>query len=39
VYQLVKDHWGDRPSDFLDGVDNLEKHIPEKRLREEITLT
>ena len=35
VYQIVKDSWKDRPSDFMSDIPNVEAHIPDKKLAEE----
>ncbi len=37
VFALVKKHWKERPTDFMSDVDNLEKHIPDKKLLKEQT--
>lgn len=36
VFSLVKARWKEKPDDFLEDIENLEKHIPEKRLLKEI---
>lgn len=36
VFALVKKYWKEKPSDFMDGIDNLESHIPDKKLLKEI---
>ncbi len=36
VYQAVKEGWKDRPSDFMNEMADLEKHIPDKKLAEEL---
>ena len=32
VLNLVKEHWKDRPCDFMSDIKNPEKHIPDKKL-------
>jgi len=27
IFKLVKKHWKERPSDFMEGIDNIRKHI------------
>jgi len=39
VFCLVKESWNEKPSDFMEGIDNIKEHIPEKKLREEIGYT
>ena len=36
VFALVKKHWSERPSDFMEDVDSREDHIEEKRLLRDI---
>lgn len=36
VFTLIKNHWEERPNDFMAGVENLENHIKDKRLLEEL---
>lgn len=36
VYQIVKDNWKDRPSDFMSETENVEKHITDKKLAKEL---
>lgn len=36
VYQIVKDNWKDRPSDFMSDIPNVEAHVPDKKLAEEV---
>jgi hypothetical protein len=33
---LVIEYWDKKPSDFMDGIANVEKHIPEKKLRDQL---
>ena len=32
VFALVKEHWKDRPSDFMSDIENIENHILDKKL-------
>ena len=32
VFALVKKHWKDRPSYFMSDIENIENHIPDKKL-------
>lgn len=36
VFSLVKEYWKDRPSDFMADIENLEKHIPDKKLLKDL---
>ena len=36
VFSLVKEHWKDHPSDFMEDVKNIDEHIPDKRLLKEL---
>lgn len=36
VFFLVKEHWKDKPSDFMSDVKDLEKHISDKKLLKEF---
>ena len=36
VFALVKEHWKDRPSDFMSDIENIENHIPDKKLLSDI---
>jgi len=36
LYELITQHWEQRPSDFMSQIDNLEEHIPDSKLRKEI---
>lgn len=36
VFSLVKEHWKDHPSDFMSDVKELEKHITDKKLLNEL---
>jgi hypothetical protein len=36
VYNLVKEHWDERPNDFMKDILYIEKHIPDARLRKEL---
>ncbi len=38
VYQIVKDSWKDRPSDFMSGIQNVEVHVPDKKLAKKVKL-
>lgn len=33
LFSLVKEHWSDRPEDFMADVKNIERHIPDAKLR------
>ena|SRR3989344_1140697 len=37
VFALVKKHWKDRPSDFMQNIVDLSKHIPDKKLVKEMS--
>lgn len=36
LFSLIKKHWDDRPLDFMDDIDELDKHIPNKNLLKDI---
>jgi len=36
VFDLVKQHWNERPDDFMGDIKNLENHIPDKKLLKDI---
>lgn len=36
VFVLVKKYWNERPDDFMGEINNLDKHISEKKLLKEI---
>lgn len=33
IFDKCKDHWNQRPTDFMRDIENLEKHIPKQYLR------
>lgn len=37
VFDLVREHWKDKPSDFMEDIKDLDKHIPDKKLLGEVT--
>jgi len=37
VFALVKKHWDEKPSDFMEGIKELENHIPDKKLLKELS--
>ncbi len=36
VFNLVREHWKDHPSDFMLDIKNRDKHIPDKKLLNEL---
>ncbi|MEK6850173.1 MAG: hypothetical protein AABX85_01210 [Nanoarchaeota archaeon] len=36
VFDLVKNNWSEAPDDFMENIENIEKHIPDKKLLDEI---
>ena len=36
IFALVKKHWKERPSDFMADINNIENHIPDKKLLQEL---
>ena len=36
VFALVKKHWNEKPADFMEDIENLENHIPDKKLLKEF---
>src|SRR3989344_3050174 len=36
VFTLVKKHWKERPSDFMRNIDNLSRHISDKKLIKDL---
>ena len=39
VFSLIKKHWNEKPDDFMDEIENLKDHIPDKKLLKEFNST
>jgi|SRR3989339_537413 len=36
VFVLVKEYWNEKPNDFMEDIENMDNHIPDKKLLKEI---
>ena len=36
VFALVKKYWNEKPADFMEDIENLKNHIPDKKLLKEL---
>ncbi len=36
VFELVKKYWDEKPIDFMENIENLENHVPDKKLLKEL---
>ncbi|MDP3027208.1 MAG: hypothetical protein Q8N63_05845 [Nanoarchaeota archaeon] len=38
VFELVNKYWNEKPADFMEDIENLENHIPDKKLLKELNI-